>query len=437
MDLQLAITCLLVVTALASYLNHRFFKFPNSVGFTLLPLLLSLVIIVAEKCHTPFDASLLPLFNLVNLNASFINPDFFISVVCFLLFAGGLHIDVIELAKQKSLIAVLTTIGIIISTAIIGVLLWYVSNLLHAGLSLPYCLVFGALISPTDPIAVISMLKHTRAPKTLTLRITGESLFNDGIGVVVFTSLMRIAKGHDITQLTVLGLLAKETFGGILLGLVLGFAGKSLLKQVHEFHVALLISLSAVMLGYVTSSHWHVSAPISLAITGLSMGYKLRESGLNPVTAKQLQELWDIIDEVLNAILFVVIGFVVLNLTITTETMLLASLAIPIVLLARLVSVAIPIKAFSSFYQYSPYVIPIMTWGGLRGGISLALALSLPSGPEKQLILTTTYAVVMFSIFIQGMTIQPLINKSIKIMEQQLEDEKTQALLEANKPNTV
>jgi len=273
MDLQLAITCLLVITALASYINHRFLKFPSSVGLTLIALILSLIMMAINQANLPFEELIQPVFSLMDLNASFISPEFFISVVCFLLFAGGLHINAIELAKQKTLIAVLATVGIITSTAIIGVLIWYVNSLLHTGLSLPYCLVFGALISPTDPIAVLGMLKQAKAPKSLSLRITGESLFNDGIGIVIFITLLRIAKGYDIHHHIIVWMLCKEIFGGALLGLSLGFIGNTLLKKVHEFHVSLLITLAIVMVGYALANKWHISAPITLATTGLLIGY--------------------------------------------------------------------------------------------------------------------------------------------------------------------
>jgi monovalent cation:H+ antiporter, CPA1 family len=422
MDLQLTITCLLVMTASASYINHRFLKFPSSVGLTLIALILSLAIIAVDKSNVPIHTWLQPFFSLMDLNASLINPEFFISVVCFLLFAGGLHINIIELAKQKTLIAVLTTLGVITSTFIIGLLVWYVSNALNIGLSLPYCLVFGALISPTDPIAILGMLKKAKAPKALSLRITGEALFNDGIGIVIFITLLRIAKGYDLVHQDVITMLAKEILGGTLLGITLGWIGNQLLKHVHEFYVGLLITLALVMTGYTTAIAWHISAPITLAVSGMVIGYKLKQVGLSPVTAKELQAFWEMIDDVLNAILFVVIGLVVLHLTVAHGAFVLGLAAIPIVLFGRFVSVAIPIKLFAHLYTYSPYVISIMTWGGLRGGISIALALSLPQGPEKQLILTTTYAVVLFSILVQGMTIKPLIEKSVrKNDENQLE----------------
>lgn len=418
MNIQLAITSLLVLTAVSSYLNHRFLKLPASVGITFVTLVLSLSVMILNATALPFQHWFAPLVSLIGVNTNFINPEFFISVVCFLLFAGGLHICVIELAKQKTLVAILTTLGVLCSTLIIGGLVYAFSDYFAIPLSLPYCFVFGALISPTDPIAVLGMLKQAKAPNALSMRITGESLFNDGIGIVIFISILHVATGNEFEQDLLLQMLAQEILGGISVGLVLGIIGNTMLKKVHEFHVSLLITLAIVMVGYSLASSWHFSAPIALAITGLMIGFKLRSGGLSPVTAKALQSFWEMIDEVLNAILFVVIGLVVLQLKLAHGAVMLGLAAIPIVLIARFVSVAIPIKMFSRLYTYCPNVISIMTWGGLRGGVSVALALSLPPGPEKQIILSTTYAVVLFSILVQGMTIKPLITRSLRIAEE-------------------
>ncbi len=414
MNVQLSLTCLLVMTALASYINHRFLKFPSSVGVTLITLLIAAGIILLDHAPIPYEHLYNPLISLVDLNTLFMNPEFVISVVCFLLFAGGLHICVIELAKQKMLIAFLTTLGVIISTTIIGLGVWWIGNMLQVGLSLPYCLVFGALISPTDPIAVLGMLKKVRAPQALSMRITGESLYNDGIGIVLFITLLHIARGNSIEHNAIAWMLMREIGGGIALGFVMGMITNTFLRHVQEFHVGLLLTIASVMSSFVLASGLDASAPIALATSGLTIGYRLKQGGMPPVTAKAIQAFWEMIDEVLNAILFVVIGLVVLQLHLSPEALKMAILTIPIVLFARFTSVSIPITLFSQLYNYAPYAICIMTWGGLRGGVSIALALSLPTGPEKQLILTITYAVVLFSILIQGMTLQPLISKSMK-----------------------
>ena len=374
MNVQLAVTCLLVMTALASYINHRFLKFPSSVGITLITLMIAAIIIILNRAPIPYEHLYNPIISLVDMNVLFMSPEFFISVVCFLLFAGGLHICAIELAKQKMLIAALATFGVITSTAIIGSLIWVASHWLGIHLSFAYCLVFGALISPTDPIAVLGMLKKVRAPQSLSMRITGESLYNDGVGIVFFITLLHIAKGNSIEHETIMWMLLREIIGGVGLGCLLGMITNGFLRHVKEFHVSLLISLASVMTGYALAIHWHASAPIALATSGLVVGYKLKQGGLSLVTAKELQAFGEMIDEVLNAILFVVIGLVVLQLSVSQEALLLAGLAIPIVLFARFASVSIPITLFSHVYQYSPYVIRIMTWGGFAVGIDCACA---------------------------------------------------------------
>jgi CPA1 family monovalent cation:H+ antiporter len=291
---------------------------------------------------------------------------------------------------------------------------WLVSEWLGLGLPFIYCLLFGALISPTDPIAVLSILKTTGAPKSLETKITGESLFNDGIGVVVFLVLLGVATGGELTAGHVAGLFLQEAVGGLVFGLLLGALGYYLLKNVDEYQVEVLITLALVMGGYSLAAALHLSGPIAVVVAGLMIGNHGRQLAMSEQTRQNLDTFWELLDEILNAVLFVLIGLELLLITYHQEYLIASVLLIPIVLLARFISVGVPIKLFSLRRTFTRNVTKLMTWGGLRGGISVALALSLPEGPERDLILAVTYSVVIFSIAVQGLTIAPLVRNSIR-----------------------
>ncbi|HSR62051.1 MAG TPA: sodium:proton antiporter, partial [Gammaproteobacteria bacterium] len=303
----------------------------------------------------------------------------------------------------------------IISTFIIGTLSWYTLGLI--GIDLPYifCLLFGSLISPTDPIAVLAILRSAGAPKSLEMKITGESLFNDGIGVVVFILLSGIALGSgDISAGSVLLLFLEEAIGGLLYGLVIGAITYWMLGRVDNYQVEILLTLALVTGGYASASALHVSGPIAVVVAGLMIGNHGRMLAMSDRTREHLDTFWELVDEILNAVLFVLIGLEVLVISFDPEILTAGMLAIVIVLLGRFISVSMPVFVLGFQRDFSPHIIKILTWGGLRGGISVALALSIPATPEREVILTITYCVVVFSIIIQGLTIGKLIKHATR-----------------------
>jgi CPA1 family monovalent cation:H+ antiporter len=333
-------------------------------------------------------------------------------MLSFLLFAGALHVNINELRQQFRIILGLATAGVVLSTLIVGLLSWVVLNLLGFNISYIYCLLFGALISPTDPIAVLGILKKADVPKSLEIKIVGESLFNDGVGVVIFLILLEtIVSGAELGIARVFRLFVQEAIGGGLLGLGVGLLAYRMLKQVDNYQVEILITLGLVTGGYALADALHLSAPIAIVVAGLLIGNHGRSFAMSEDTRQNLDTFWELADEVLNAVLFLLIGLEVMVLNYSWLNLAAALLGILIVLSARLVSVSIPIHLLKRSRSFSPHVAKILTWGGLRGGISIALALSLPVGIERDVLLAITYGVVVFSILVQGLTISPFLRK--------------------------
>jgi len=410
MDTQTVIAILLTVTALASYINYRYIKLPSAIGLTLITLIASLLFIGLDKIGFQTRDFTQELLETIDFNTTVMG-----GMIGFLLFAGGLHINAIELFRHKWSIATLSTLGVIISTIIVGFTMWSISLLFDVSIDLYHCLLFGALIAPTDPIAVLSIFKKISAPNVLTMNISGESLFNDGISIVLFVTLLELGTNVDsVSHSKVYVMFMQQLGGGVIMGLILGFITNFLLRKVNNFEVSVLVTLSIVTGGYLVATKFGTSGPIAMVVAGLLIGLKIKEGGLSTGTARHLLIFWELIDEVLNALLFVLIGLVVFQLTFSTGAGLVALIAIPVVLLARYVSVAFPIAGLSLFMKFSPNTINIMTWGGLRGGISIALALSLPSTAATNELILITYAVVVFSIIVQGLTIGPLIRKTVQ-----------------------
>jgi len=396
---------LLSFAAIFAYINYRYIKLPTTIGIMLLSLVLSLALIAFGKLGFTIDDHAIKIVNSIDFNQALLH-----GMLCFLLFAGALHVNINDLKEQKWVIAILATLGVIISTFIIGTAIYYILQWLSIPIAYTYCLVFGALISPTDPIAVMGILKVAGAPKTLETKIAGESLFNDGIGVVVFLVLLGIATGgDDMTASHVVGLFALETLGGVFFGLGLGFVGFLMLRGVDNYQVEALITLALVSGGYALAEVMHVSAPIAIVVAGLFIGNHGRMLAMSDKTRERLDDFWELIDEILNAILFLLIGVEILILTFSIQFMIAGLLAIPTVLLARWICVGVPIQVMKRFRTFSPYVTTILTWGGLRGGISVALALSIPHGSERDPLLVITYFVVVFSILVQGLTIKKVL----------------------------
>ncbi|MDH3375440.1 MAG: sodium:proton antiporter, partial [Gammaproteobacteria bacterium] len=335
-------------------------------------------------------------------------------MLSFLLFAGALHLNLTDLAQQKWVIGTLATVGVFTSTLLVGGLSWLCLKAFGFDVSFIYCLLFGSLISPTDPIAVLAILKSAGIAKTLETKIAGESLFNDGVGVVIFLVLFGIVTNPgDVTIGGAALLFVQEAIGGLGYGLLLGYLGYRLLKSVDNYQVEVLLTLALVMGGYTSAMAMHISGPIAIVVAGLFIGNHGRMLAMSDTTRHHLDTFWELLDEVLNALLFVLIGLEILVLNFSPKFVVAGLIAIVVVLLSRLISVAIPVTILRLKRDFSPRVIRILVWGGIRGGISVALALSLPPSPVRDLIVTVTYIIVVFSIVVQGLTIGRLVKEPL------------------------
>ena len=398
---------LITLSAVFSYLNHRYIRLPTTIGIMLIALLMSLSLIVAGKWGVGLEQQARLLLASIDFNQALLH-----GMLSFLLFAGALHVNLNDLAQQKWIIGSLATFGVVASTLLVGTSTWFILGFLEVQMPWIYCLLFGALISPTDPIAVLGILKTAKIPKSLETKIAGESLFNDGVGVVVFLVLLEIVTGgQEVMAGDVVLLLLTETGGGVLFGLAIGWVAYQMLKSVDNYQVEVLITLALVTGGYSLAGHLHVSGPIAIVVTGLLIGNHGRLMAMSEITCAHLDTFWELVDEILNAVLFVLIGLEILVLPLSGPALLAGIAAIPLVLASRLVSVGVPVLLLRPFLEFSPRVVRILTWGGLRGGISVALALSLPEGPARDLFLPVTYTVVVFSVVVQGLTIGRLVKK--------------------------
>ena len=399
------IAILLTLSAFFSFINYRFLRLPDTIGLMLIGLLFSLLLIIISRFFPESRQWAVALLLQIDFNETLLH-----GMLSFLLFAGALHVNINDLRQQYRIILGLATAGVFLSTLIVGILSWGVLNLLGYNLSFTYCLLFGALISPTDPIAVLGILKKADTPKSLEIKIVGESLFNDGVGVVIFLILLEtIISGKDLGVTRFLMLFVQEAIGGGLLGLGSGLLAYWMLKQVDNYQVEILITLGLVTGGYALADGLHLSAPIAIVVAGLLIGNHGRSFAMSDNTRINLDTFWELADEVLNAVLFMLIGLEVMILNFSWISLAAALMGIVIVLSARLVSVSVPIYLLKRWRNFSPHVVKILTWTGLRGGISVALALSLPIGPEREAVLAITYGVVVFSILVQGLTISPFL----------------------------
>ena len=392
----------LSITALLTYVNHRFIGLPTTIGVMVISMLLSIGAIFLG--FLGFD-------DLIDYEVSLLDQLDFTEVLLdgmlsMLLFAGALHVNVSDLKRYKLPIGILACLGTLLSTVIIAGALYFVLPLLGFNLSFIWCLLFGALISPTDPIAVMGILQSAGAPKSIETVIAGESLFNDGIGVVIFVLLLGILSSGDIpTTYYVAHTLAIEAGGGIVFGLVLGGILYYLLKSIDSYQEEVLLTLAGVIGGYALASHWHLSGPLAMVMMGLMVGNHGRSMAMSDKTRHYVDLFWELIDEILNAILFVLIGLEVVMIAYSGNLFVAASLAIIIALLARLIVVGVTTTTFGNQLGLPAGAWKVLTWGGLRGGISVALVLQLPNGTERDILLALTYAVVVFSILVQGLSI--------------------------------
>ena len=401
---------LITLTALFSYLNYRYVKLPTTIGVMLIALVFSIGVLVAGHFEPTIASEAGHLLEKIEFDDTLLQ-----GMLSFLLFAGALQINLNDLAERKLVITVLAVGGVLISTAIFGGAIYFILGWLGLKLNLSWCLLLGALISPTDPVAVLGIIKSAKVPKSLEIKIAGESLFNDGIGVVVFIVLYEIAVAeHDPSAGHIAVLFLEEAVGGALLGLALGWITYRLLKSVDNYQVEMLLTLALVMGGYALASAIHTSGPIAIVVAGLLIGNHGRSFAMSQTTREHLDTFWELVDEALNALLFVLIGLEVLVLAFTKELLLAGLLAIPAILVARWISVGVPMTVLRPFQKFTPGALTILTWGGLRGGISVALALSLPSSPERSTIVAITYTIVVFSILVQGLTIRPVVLRTLR-----------------------
>jgi len=408
---------IVALAALFGYINHRWLGLPHAIGIVVIALLASLGAIAIDAI---FPALALQ----DSVRAILANIDFhdvlMKGMLSFLLFAGALHVNLDDLLSRKWAIGSMATVGVLMSTFMVGFAVWGISSALGIGIPMMYCLVFGALIAPTDPVAVLGILKTVKVPESLEAKIAGESLFNDGVGLVVFIIMVAIAVGggghggDSVGVLDVIRLFAQEALGGAALGLAFGYVAFRALKSIDEHNLEVLITLALVMVTYGVAAALHLSGPIAVVIAGLLIGNKGTRLAMSEKTRDHVQKFWSLLDEIINSALFLLIGFEVFALSISGNVVLLMIIAIPLTLAARFISVATPLILLSLNREFTKGAIPVLTWGGLRGGISVALALSLPESAFKDTILATTYGVVIFSIVVQGLTVKFVVKRMVK-----------------------
>ena len=407
MDALSAAAAVITLAALFSWLNHRYIRQPASIALLLFSLALSLGVVALGKLGLDPRGQAQNALGAIELDRVLLD-----SMLSFLLFAGALHVDLGELERRKWPIAFLASAGVAISAALAGGALWWIFRTVGHPVPLIYCLLFGALISPTDPIAVLGVLKSAQAAKSLQVKMAGEALLNDGFGVVLFVLFLGIAMGgKEATFGGVALLFVREVIGGGLFGLVIGYVAYRMLAPINNHKVEILLTLALVMGGYALALALHVSGPIAIVVAGILIGNHARKHAMSENSRERLDEFWELVDEILVAVLFVMIGLELLRLEFHANYAWAAALAIPAVLAARLVSVALARLVPALRADFPPYVIGILTWGGLRGGISVALALSLPPGRHRDAIITVTYVVVLFSILVQGLTLSRLLRR--------------------------
>jgi monovalent cation:H+ antiporter, CPA1 family len=413
MDLDQLIAILVTIAALGMFVNCRFFKLPPSIGLMLIGLLMSLGLIGLQYSGI-VDVRLFTTGSLEKIDFS---EAVLGKMLGFLLFAGAIHVNLEQFLRQIKVIGWLAFIGVILSAVLVGTAAYYIFPLIGLVMPFWFCLLFGILISPTDPIAVLAIMKSVKVSKAIETKIAGESLFNDGVSVVGFIIILEIATHHSTPiDFGHIGLLfLEEVVGGLILGLILGFIGYFLIKQVDNFAVEIGLSGALVIGGYELASALHMSGPLAVVAAGLLVGNRGRTLAMSDKTREHLDTVWEFVDESLNAILFILIGLELLLISIQSSYVIAGLVAIPLVLAARFVSVGSTLRIFELFKirrdGFSPHAAKILTWGGLRGGISLALALSIADGDFGSPIVTITYIVVVFSILVQGLTMKPLLKK--------------------------
>lgn len=402
LEVAVFIVCLSVVCA---YINRRFLRLTPTIGITILSLAFTALLLALRNVFPNASEYATHVITSIDFHDLLMNY-----MLGLLLFAGSVHLDAATLRKQRWPVIVLSTAGVLISTFIVSVLLYYLFIAFGTGISYVYCLLFAALISPTDPIAVLAILKRAGLAKPLEIKIAGESLFNDGVAVVVFITILSVAQtgATAIAATDVMLLFLKQAGGGLLLGLLLGYLGYIAVRVANRYIVNELITILIVTGGYFLAGRLDISGPLAMVVAGIFIGSKGSESGISEVSKKYLHKFWGLIDEMLNAVLFLLVGLEILVVSYNFSLFITGLITIILVLFARWVSVAIPISFLRFTTKFERHTIVILTWGGLRGGLSIALALSLPAEMHKDEFVCITYMVVIFSIVVQGLTIGSL-----------------------------
>jgi len=409
MELYYTFSILIVLASFFAYLNLRFLKLPSTIGIMLIAIMVSILVRVFGDAL--FPETTLHLFQLIK-EFDF-NEVLMGAMLNFLLFAGAIHVNFADLREQKLPILIYSTVSVILSAFLISGMIFYIAPVLGINLPYIYCLLFGVLISPTDPIVVLGILKLAKVPKKIETKITGESLFNDGVAVVMFAVVLKVAYDPTIEMsfTNISWLFIKEGFGGLLLGGILGFAASRTLKRIDDYKVSVLITLSLVMGGHLIAKGLHVSSPLAMVVAGLIIGNYGKRVAMSTKTKDHLTTFWELIDEIMNAILFLFIGFELLLLPDIISKVWIGIAAIFIVLFARMLSIVLPWKFLPKRATYTRGSLIVMVWGGIRGGVSIALVLSLPDGAYKDVLLEVTYIVVLFSIVVQGLTVGAVAKK--------------------------
>lgn len=408
MELYYSLSVLIVLASFFAYFNVRFLKLPSTIGIMVIAMAVSIFLVVFGNVFP----------NTLNRISSLISKFDFTELLMgamlnFMLFAGAIHINLKDLREQRLPIIVFSTVSVVISTFVVGTFLYYLTPFLHLSIPYSYCLLFGALISPTDPVAVLSILKEVKVRKSLETKIAGESLFNDGMAIVAFAVILNIAQDNEYTPtvFNVVWLFLREAGGGFLLGVLLGIGAAKAMRKIDDYKVSVLITLAVVMGGYLIASALHISGPLTMVFAGLIIGNFKKTSVMSPTTKDYLDKFWELNDEILNAVLFLFIGFNLLMVTDINNYWLPGLACVVVVLLARYVSIWLPTLIIPFKKKFNNNTIKILVWGGLRGGVSIALALSIDDVPYKNDIIAITYFVVVFSILVQGLSIAKIAGK--------------------------
>ncbi|GAA3984371.1 cation:proton antiporter [Mucilaginibacter dorajii] len=414
MDLFFVIALLVIVSALFSYLNARFIKLPGTIGIVLIATIVSIAILIVDKLDPVSARYLTTLAKNIDFSKVVLNI-----MLGFLLFSSAFNLDGKKLKKEMRPVLVLSTLGVILSTAIFGFLLYYLAPFFHIHMPLIYCLLFGALVSPTDPVAVSAIVKNSKLPAHLETIISGESLFNDGVGLILFVILLEITQvgEQNIEASKVLLMILKEVIGGIFAGAILGYLAQRLMKSVKDFQTIVLISLALVMGLSVLATIFEFSIPLSVVTAGLFAGSHSINQDSKERSHEALEKFWQLVDEMLNTILFVMIGLQLINLPFVNNYWVTGSISIVLILIARWLSITLPLPFLRHSLKVNYSNINVMTWAGLRGGISIALALTLPDTPYRHLILSGSYFIVIFSVIVQGLTLNAMINRASRFIE--------------------